>query len=810
MALKSNYYKLKEHLRSGGILYAFFRGLKYLIFKVKKTLQKIGIRAGQGKNIKEIVQIPDGVISKGKIKIVCSGYGLNVYLDEAEVTQGVGLNAGINSLGFWTDSSKARWKVLEKGVDCFKLEVKFEDLPITQVWHLKIEKSQEISWQIEMFVQDDIYIDEMCMVCLLSPNYKSWINNYKQADFPRLTPVWYNVPLDETPSCLVGVRFPKEAVSLPSFTLELSPNKSKDVYPVIQNAPLEINAHLIGFRKNGGGNHPGKGKDYTAGKYDFFSAKINLFEDNYSLDEKIEFLRQNLLRSIMKGEIVKGRKKSARKKISLLLVNLPWQRNGQWGVRAGSRWPHIKDKSEGDYLPFPFFLAYAASLLQKHNIEVTIIDAIAEEMPEDVLMEKILNMTFDYLVTETSVPSFYDDLRMLERIHKAGISIILCGPNSEIYTENFLKKNLFVDFVLYGEYEFTLLELIQHLKSGKDLAKVKGLIYRQGGKIFKNPKRALSDINLLPWPDRKQLPMNKYWDLPGNIPLPSVQMLASRGCPFGCNFCLWPQVMYQGSHYRTRSVTDVVEEMEYLIKERNFKSVYFDDDTFNVGKERMLRFCQLVKEKKLQDTPWAIMARPDLMDEEILKKMKSAGLWAVKYGVESISNELLNNCHKNMDFQKTDKMIKKTKELGIKTHLTFTFGIAGETKESIRRTIDYAIGLEPNSVQFSILTPFPGTKLFEELDKQGRILVKDYSQYDGHYHCVFKPDNLTAQDLERAKRSAYRLWGEHIRKKRGLRGDLERFRKYLKGHGFRSAVLKTLDYLGFIWIKRKRYANGDD
>jgi len=333
---------------------------------------------------------------------------------------------------------------------------------------------------------------------------------------------------------------------------------------------------------------------------------------------------------------------------------------------------------------------------------------------------------------------------------------------------------------------------------------------RRNKEVIKNPKFPPFDINLLPWPNREQLPMNKYWDLPGDIPFPSVQMYASRGCPFGCTFCLWPQIMYQGNHYRTRDIKDVVDEMEYLVKDRKFKSVYFDDDTFNIGKERILRFSRLIRERGLHNIPWAIMARPDLMDEEILSEMKSAGLWSIKYGVESVSEKLLVSCQKNMNFKKTDQMIKMTKNLGIKIHLTFTFGLSGETKDSIQKTIDYALSLQPNSVQFSILTPFPGTRLFEELDKQSRILIKDWSKYDGHYHCVFQPDNLTAEDLEKAKMRAYRLWGEFVRKKRGPWGDIKRFKDYLHKYGLRYSFMKMLDYYEFVWLKRKRYLNGED
>jgi len=282
-------------------------------------------------------------------------------------------------------------------------------------------------------------------------------------------------------------------------------------------------------------------------------------------------------------------------------------------------------------------------------------------------------------------------------------------------------------------------------------------------------------------------------------------MVASRGCPFGCNFCLWPQVLFGGKNYRTRVVESVVDEMEHLINDRHFKSIYFDDDTWNIGKERIIKFCKKIRERGLNTIPWAIMARPDLMDRDILLELKKAGLWSVKYGLESVHQELVDRINKGMDIKKAKEMVKLTQDLGIKVHLTFTFGLPGETKETIRETIEEALRLKPDSVQFSILTPFPGTVLFEELDREGRILTKDWSLYDGHYSCVFKPDRLSPQELEEAKRYAYRVWADFQRKRRGLKGDVKRFFEYCKKSGPLYASVKTVDYLKYLIFHRKRF-----
>ncbi len=464
------------------------------------------------------------------------------------------------------------------------------------------------------------------------------------------------------------------------------------------------------------------------------------------------------------------KKNAVSSSVKVLLANPPWQKEDKWGVRAGSRWPHIKDSNQGKYMPFPFFLAYATSLLRKNDIEATLFDAIAEQITKERFIEDLSRRNFDIFVSETSVPSFYYDMELLNEISSSGFPIVLCGPNQEIYSFEFLEKNNFINFVLFGEYEFTLLELVMAISEGKkDLSHIKGLIWRdEKNNVIKNSKRPPFDINLLPWPHIESLPMDNYWDLPGGIPHPSVQMVASRGCPFSCNFCLWPQVVFDGKSYRTRDVTDVVNEMEFFVRERGFKSVYFDDDTFNVGTERIIELCREIISRDLHNIPWAIMAKADLMNEELLDTLKDAGLHAVKYGVESASQELVDNCGKNLNLMKAERMIEYTKSLGIRVHLTFSFGLPGETKDTIKKTIDYALELDPYSVQFSLVTPFPGTTLFDELDKEGRILTKDWSLYDGNCSCVFQPENLTSSDLEEAKQSAYTLWNDFQCKKRQL------------------------------------------
>lgn len=740
------------------------------------------------------------MLTKGNIKIVCSGFGIKLYWNDIEVTSEAGLNVGINTLGLWTDSSKANWEILDKWEEGLKIKVIFKELPLSQIWIIRIIDDCRISLNIDVEVEEWLHIDEFRVVCLANCGYKTWIQDFCDGNFPRPNEKWQCLPMSNIPISLIGVRFSTEGEFLPSLTLKCQ-NDKEQIFAFVQKPSSDIEANIIGFRRKSL-----KGdSEYYPGQYHLFSGIINFSEKDNLLDQEIENLRQDSFNAIVR-EKTSGPKVSEESKV--LLVNFPWQKKEKKGVRAGSRWPHIKDRSENNYLPFPFFLAYATSLLLENGIDAGLIDFIAEGTSEDDFLEKIGRMDFDILVVETSIPSFYYDMKIIRKISSKGIFVVLCGPNSEIYKPEFLKNNNCIDFVLFGEYEFTLLELAKAIfKEKKDLSFIKGLIWRdRKNNVIKNCSRESFELDSLPWPYRgESLLMEKYWDLPGDIPYPSAQMIASRGCPFSCNFCLWPQVFFNGKAYRTRDVVDVVDEMEHLIVRKGFKSIYFDDDTFNIGKERMIRLCDEIIRRDLHKVPWAIMAKADLMDEETLDKMREAGLYAVKYGVENASQELVDRCGKNLDLKKAERIIKYTKSLGINIHLTFSFGLSGETKETIKNTINYALKLDSHSVQFSIITPFPGTRLFEELDKGGRILTKDFSMYDGHCSCVFQPDNLSPDDLEKAKQHAYKLWADHKRRKRGFFGDVKRFFNYWKNHGPVYSFKRLAGYCIYISSNRKKF-----
>ncbi|MFA5992260.1 MAG: radical SAM protein [Candidatus Pacearchaeota archaeon] len=485
--------------------------------------------------------------------------------------------------------------------------------------------------------------------------------------------------------------------------------------------------------------------------------------------------------------------------MKVLLANPPWNKGDRLGVRAGSRWSYTVKKTEKSqkipsYVPFPFYLAYATALLEKNKIDVLLIDAIAEGLSDEEFMKRVVEFKPDLFVIETSTGSIYQDLEYCREMkEQTNAFSVLCGPHATVLNKEILGESEFVDFILLGEYEFILLNLVKAMK-GKNFSKVKGLVYRKSKKVIVNARAESFDINQLPWPARKFLPMKQYSDTFGCLASPSVQVITSRGCPFNCIFCLWPKIMYGGKNYRIRNPKDVIDEVEFLIKEYGFRSFYFDDDTFNIGKERIHKLCEEIKSRViLKNVKWGAMCRADTCDREMLEDMKNAGMIAIKFGVETADPEVMKKIGKDLDLKKLEETIKICRELEISVHLTFAFGLPGETKESLKKTMEYPIKLGVDSAQFSIVTPFPGTDYFNELEKENRIITKDWSKYDGADSAVFRTENLTQKDLEDALKMANKKWAAYIIKRNLF--NPEYYRRLIKN------PIGSINYLKELFLK---------
>lgn len=478
--------------------------------------------------------------------------------------------------------------------------------------------------------------------------------------------------------------------------------------------------------------------------------------------------------------------------MKVLFTNPPWYKAptstqpGWRGVRAGSRWPHTFEVHShtivngmiselvGGYLPFPVWLATAAAFAKREGFDTVIRDSLSMGETYDSYYAFVAECKPDFVVLESSTPTVRSDLEIARRIKTLlpAVKILFTGLHVEFEQEDFLEKNTEIDFTIYGEYEVPTLKLLCALRDGIDLAELPALIYRTDGvvrknqeekqaanvvKIQKNPFAKLTDLSVFPWAEREGLPNLNYFDGVCGLERPQLQLMATRGCPYGCIFCAWPQMLFRGPRYRKRSAQDVVDEIQANLAKIPYKSIYIDDDTFNISKDYVIELAGKLREAGIAGRiPWSTMGRADLMDRPTLTALAEAGLFSIKYGVESGDQGIIDEIDKRMNVQKNIDMIRLTKELGIRVHLTFTFGLPSDTVETIEQTIDLACSLPADTVQFSIATPFPGTEMYRMYDEKGWIVSKNWDDYNGSTVAVSRTENFTAKQLENYVVEAYR------------------------------------------------------
>jgi magnesium-protoporphyrin IX monomethyl ester (oxidative) cyclase len=287
-----------------------------------------------------------------------------------------------------------------------------------------------------------------------------------------------------------------------------------------------------------------------------------------------------------------------------------------------------------------------------------------------------------------------------------------------------------IDFVVIGEPENTIFELVAELEQGKrDLKKIRGIGFvRNGTPVITLPRPVIEDLDSLPFPARHLLPNEIYYavvkenPLRGEIRKPWTIMITSRGCPYGCVFCT--QCIVWGKKWRGRSPENVVAEIEQLVKTYRVKQIDFMDDNMTLDKKRMENICDLIVKRALHVewfTPSGV--RADTLDENLLKKMKQSGCKKIRVapesGVQRVVDQIIK---KNLDLKSVENAVVLCKKVGIKVGCFFVIGLIGETKEEIMQTINYAYKLRQlgaDSFIFSIAMPIYGTELYEQAERGG-------------------------------------------------------------------------------------------
>ncbi|MDD5650162.1 MAG: radical SAM protein, partial [Candidatus Nanoarchaeia archaeon] len=339
----------------------------------------------------------------------------------------------------------------------------------------------------------------------------------------------------------------------------------------------------------------------------------------------------------------------------------------------------------------PMGLLYLAAILKKNNIDVEILDAEGENLEVKEVIQKIKEIKPNLIGLTAATAAISKTILLATKIKEElkDIKVIIGGPHVTALPKETLENTIF-DLGMIGEAEYTFLELVQALRDGKEYKKIKSLVYRdKNNKVVINPRRELiENLDELPLPAWELLKdFNIYTpQLTAYRKKPVGTIISSRGCPFQCIFC---DRNIFGNKFRARSAKNVLEEVDYLIKNYKVKEIKFIDDTFTINKQRVLDICKLLMERKY-NLIWSCSIRADTVDKELLTTMKKAGCWFVSLGVESGNEKVLRDIKKNLTKDQIRNACKLAKEAGLKTRGFFIIGHPTDTKETIRETIDFA------------------------------------------------------------------------------------------------------------------------
>jgi len=376
---------------------------------------------------------------------------------------------------------------------------------------------------------------------------------------------------------------------------------------------------------------------------------------------------------------------------------------------------------------FPLGLAYIAAVLQKAGYDVQVLDINAYRYKfEDIKI--MVNWDTFNVIGITGMVTQYAYIKKLIQFLKEyhpNIKIIVGGPIGSTVPKLMLEKTG-TDICIVGEGEITIVELLSAIKNNKKLNSIDGLAFKKDNKIiFTKPRELIKDLDTIPFPTWDLFPVDIYvnYSVTGyDKNSRNMAVLTSRGCPFACSFC-WDTF---GKKVRFRSPGNVIEEFKILKEKYNINRINPYDETFTVNKKRAIDICNLMIKEKI-NFKWDCGARVNCIDEELLLKLKEAGVDFILYGIESGSQIILDEMNKKTTIEQAHKALQMTKKLGIEIVTPLIIGFPSESKETIQESIDFFTKENIYCGEAFFPTPHPGAPLYEYTMKKG--LIEDEEKY---------------------------------------------------------------------------------
>ncbi|MBN2203315.1 MAG: radical SAM protein [Candidatus Aenigmarchaeota archaeon] len=419
--------------------------------------------------------------------------------------------------------------------------------------------------------------------------------------------------------------------------------------------------------------------------------------------------------------------------------------------------PREPEDIEAGGKDYPLGILYIASYLKENDIDCEVFDMTFSNWKK--YERKIKETKPDIIGFSIFTPIASSGFRSIKIAKKLSpkSKIIVGGVHACVDTDKVI-RNKDVDIVVLGEGERTFLEIVNTIEKNKSLKNIKGIVFKQSGKIIKNkPSERIENLDSLPFPDRAFVDIEKY--LKSSL---EMTMITARGCPFNCVYCQPTQRKVFGNTIRRRSPENVIKEMKWLISKHaelgNKKyRFYFVDDTFTYDKKWLKHFCKHVKRL---DIEWSISTRVDMIDSETIKVLKKSGCISINFGVESGSQRILNDVmKKGITVDQIRKAFYLCHKYRMIANAFIMIGSPTETKEDLDDTINLISQIHPDSIQVSITTPMIGSRLFEICQKDGISNIRKIDDYD---YCKndypIKLENLTKEDLKHYKRKILKTW----------------------------------------------------
>jgi len=398
------------------------------------------------------------------------------------------------------------------------------------------------------------------------------------------------------------------------------------------------------------------------------------------------------------------------------------------GIRAGSRWPFTfllptpPDFTDVNIQPYPFFMGYATTYVaNRTNANVTLRDSIALRESYDRYYAYLCQAKFDYIIIESASPSWDHDRALITEIKRLlpDTRIVVTGPITSLGKT--LLETAPVHACVRGEYEKGVTRVINGEEGVIDFDLL-----------------TLDEMNDSPFPYYDDVIAHRYFDAnPKGQIAPQAQVWSSRGCPYKCIFCVWPATMTGNDpdgtgkrsvrHYKAEYMEAFLTE---LVQKYLYRSIYFDDDTFNLGDKHVERMCAVMRKIGV---PWSAMCRADTSRMELWREMKESGCFGVKIGFESGNQSVIDNIvNKRLNLEYAREAVAEIKRLGMTVHGTFTYGLPGETPEQMQDTKRFRDSLGLDTCQESGCAEIEGTPL-HSLSSQSSLAKYSGAKLDETY-----------------------------------------------------------------------------